>query len=116
MWQRAIGNELGLTAESYNKALERARGVRLKLEERGRDTDSSAGNGSGSRDAADDDQRHMEQCFAEIRRDAGAAFSDLKLFAPGAPLRDTLIDLLDAYIMYRNDIGYAHGMHVRFIP
>lgn len=66
-------------------------------------------------DVAEKEQRRMEQCFATIRRDAGAAFPDLKLFAPGAPLRGSLIDLLDAYTMYRSDIGYVRGMHVSFL-
>lgn len=51
--------------------------------------------------------------FAAIRRDLQSVFSDLKIFQHSSPLHDGLIDVLMAYAMYRSDVGYSHGIHVR---
>lgn len=93
VWQRAIGNELSLTDESYQKALQRAKDLRVK-------------------DDASETARRMRECLAAISRDVSSAFPDLHLFQEGGPLRDTLIDVLEAYSMYRSDVGYAYGLHV----
>lgn len=94
-WERAIGNELALSEDTYKKALQRAKDVLSTPEE-----DSGE---SGKR---------MRQCFESIQEDVSTAFADLNLFQEGGPLRDTLIDVLEAYSMYRSDVGYIHGLHV----
>lgn len=94
-WQRAIGNELSLSEETYKKALQRAKDVRSTPEN---DTGESG--------------KRMRQCFEAIENDVSTAFADLNLFQEGAPLRDTLIEVLEAYSMYRSDVGYIHGIHV----
>ena len=35
----------------------------------------------------------------------------MNLFQGCGPLRQTLIDVLQAYCMYRSDVGYIHGLH-----
>ncbi|KAJ9366189.1 hypothetical protein DTO282E5_9128 [Paecilomyces variotii] len=94
VWQRAIGNELALTEETYKKALMRAKEVRSK-----------------SNDDAGESNRRMREWFSAIRNDVSHAFPDLNLFQEGGPLRETLIDVLEAYSMYRSDVGYIYGLH-----
>ncbi|KAL2787762.1 hypothetical protein BJX66DRAFT_279893 [Aspergillus keveii] len=93
-WERAIGNELALSDETYNKALTRAKEARAKSE-----GDSGESN------------KKMMEWFDTIQNDASKAFPDLNLFQEGGPLRDTLIDVLEAYSMYRSDVGYISGLH-----
>lgn len=96
-WSRAIGNELALSEESFNKALWRAKDARAKAE-----SDSGESN------------KKMMEWFNAIQADASKAFPELNLFQEGGPLRDTLVDVLEAYSMYRSDVGYASGLHVSF--
>ncbi|EAW11870.1 putative TBC domain protein [Aspergillus clavatus NRRL 1] len=93
-WQRAIGNELSLSEETYKKALQRAKDVRAK-------SDSEAG----------ESNKRMREWFDAIEADVSTAFPDLNLFQENGPLRDTLIDVLEAYSMYRSDVGYVSGLH-----
>ncbi|KAL4968063.1 putative TBC domain protein [Aspergillus stella-maris] len=93
-WSRAIGNELALSEESYNKALKRAKDARAKSEG----------------DSGESNKRLMEW-FETIQSDASQAFPELNLFQEGGPLRETLIDVLEAYSMYRSDVGYMSGLH-----
>lgn len=98
VWSRAIGNELGLTAKSFQAALSRASDVERRVED---------GN------ATADDQR-MIAWFAEMRADVEErTWAELKIFQAGAPLHQSVIDVLRAYSMYRSDIGYITGCHVR---
>lgn len=99
MWQRAINNELSLTPESYQKALLRAKDVKAR----------------GDEDSGDSSRR-IREWFATISRDVSSAFPELHLFQEGGPLRDTLIDVLEAYAMYRSDVGYTYGLHVSYFP
>ena len=94
-WARAIGNELSLSEETYHRALKRAKDVRSK-----------------SDDDAGESNKRMREWFDAIDEDASKAFPDLKLFQEGGPLRETLIDVLQTYSMYRSDVGYIYGLHV----
>ncbi|KAJ5658253.1 uncharacterized protein N7484_001902 [Penicillium longicatenatum] len=94
MWKRALGNELSLTEESFTKALQRARDLRSRTEKE-----------------PSESNKRMLECFDAIEKDVSQAFPDLNLFQEGGPLRETLIDVLQAYSMYRSDVGYIHGLH-----
>ncbi|KAJ5938173.1 hypothetical protein N7454_004515 [Penicillium verhagenii] len=94
MWKRALGNELSLTDESFTKALQRAKDLRSRIEKE-----------------PSESNKRMLECFEAIEKDVSLAFPDLNLFQEGGPLRDTLIDVLQAYSMYRSDVGYIHGLH-----
>lgn len=85
-----------MTEETFKKALERARQTQAKLEQEKGENQSS----------------RLKDCFDAIRRDASSAFPELNMFQEDCPLRDSLIDVLDAYCMYRSDVGYIHGLHV----
>ncbi|KAI0021703.1 TBC domain-containing protein [Xylariomycetidae sp. FL0641] len=96
VWSRAIGNDLGLTETSFKAALARS----YEVEKR-----ASAGNSDA------EDERRMSW-FGEIRSDVEErTWVDLKIFQAGAPLHQSLIDVLRAYSMYRSDIGYVAGCH-----
>lgn len=97
MWQRAVGNELGLSEASYNTALKRAKMVESKVAKMAPEDQSK------SREAA---------WFRSIRRDVKGIFPALKIFQPGAPLHEPLVDVLMAYSMYRSDLGHVYGTHV----
>ncbi|KAI8950536.1 hypothetical protein F4801DRAFT_344160 [Xylaria longipes] len=96
VWTRAIGNDLGLTATSFQAALSRATEVEKRV-----------ANGN----ATADDERIMGW-FSELRADVEErTWTDLKIFQAGAPLHQGVIDVLRAYCMYRSDIGYVTGCH-----
>ncbi|KAI3333070.1 hypothetical protein F4824DRAFT_257505 [Ustulina deusta] len=96
VWSRAIGNKLGLTTTSFQAALLRASEVEKRLEK---------GNVTA------DDERKMAW-FSEMRADVEErTWAELKIFQAGAPLHQSIIDVLRAYSMYRSDIGYVTGCH-----
>ena len=98
VWPKVVGNELSLTEMSYSKALQRAKEIEKQI-------------ATGS----EIEQHRKEKLwFDAIQRDVKVALPDLKIFQPGGPLHDSLIDVLMAYSMYRSDVGYSHGTHVRF--
>ncbi|KIX93324.1 uncharacterized protein Z520_10967 [Fonsecaea multimorphosa CBS 102226] len=95
VWQRAVGNSLGLTVQSYEKALQRAKEIK---------------NRSGGR--LDRDEKSMERWFVDIERDAETAFPELNLFQRHGPLWQDLIDVCEAYACYRSDVGYIYGIQL----
>ena len=100
MWSRAIGNDLSLTAASYNTALSRARVIESSI--------------LINEDAGISDSRSEREgaWYRSIRRDAVGAWPTTNLFAQASPLHDSLIDVCMAYAAYRSDVGYIHGTHL----
>ncbi|EXJ96441.1 hypothetical protein A1O1_01567 [Capronia coronata CBS 617.96] len=95
VWQRALGNPLGLTRQSYESALRRAREIKKRpSEELGRD------------------DKGMERWFVDIERDAETAFPELQLFQRNGLLWQDLVDLCEAYACYRSDVGYIYGIQL----
>lgn len=92
VWRRAVGNPLGLTPQSYDKAVGRAKDIQSK-----------------SLNQLTDHERAMEAWFKDIERDAETAFPELNLFQRHGPLWQDLVDVCKAYAAYRADIGYAYG-------
>lgn len=95
VWQRAIGNPLGLTRRSFDKALARAQEIQCQ----------DAGH-------LDKHERRMNGWFRDIERDAETAFPELNLFHRNGPLWQDLIDVCKAYACYRSDIGYLYGQQL----
>ncbi|GAB1317408.1 Rab-GAP TBC domain-containing protein [Madurella fahalii] len=94
VWTRAIGNDLGLTKTSFEAALGRAR-----------DAETKAKSGHGCAE----DMRAVSW-FQVISKDVRErTWPDLRIFQPGGPLHQSLVDVLRAYVMYRSDIGYVPG-------
>lgn len=97
VWTRAIGNDLGLTGNSFNAALNRAREAEAR---------EKAGHGSA------EDHKVVGWTRA-IRKDVEEqTWRDLRIFQAGGPLHQGLLDVLSAYAMYRSDIGYVTGCNV----
>lgn len=97
VWARAIGNDLGLTKTSFEAALSRAQEAETK---------AKSGHGSV------EDMR-ATSWFDVISKDVRErTYPDLRIFQPGAPLHQSLVDVLRAYAMYRSDIGYVPGCNV----
>ncbi|KAF3912215.1 Drainin [Orbilia brochopaga] len=93
VWQRAIGNALKVSEETYKIALERAKKLEAELN-------------------AKEDRHPQKDQFGDIRKDADNTLTELKLFQAGGPLHQSLIDVLMAYSVYRKDVGYIFGLHV----
>lgn len=98
MWQKAVGNDLALREDSFTKALQRAKETETRF--------------ATNRDV---ELPKEKAWFDAIRRDVHATFPELKIFQRGGPLHDGLVDVLMAYSMYRSDVGYSHGTHVRHL-
>jgi len=95
VWQRTVGNPLGLTAKSYEKALQRAKEIKKK-----------------PWDQLDRNTRSMGRWFIDIERDAETAFPELKLFQRHCPMWQDLVNVCEAYACYRSDVGYVYGMQL----
>jgi hypothetical protein len=99
VWNRAIGNELGISESSYNAALRRAKTLKKKL---------AKGNATA-------DDLKQGKWFESISRDVATTFPELRIFCPGGPLSESLVDVLMAYVMYRSDVGYVDGLSVSIL-
>lgn len=95
VWQRGIGNQLGLTSKSYDKALERANQIQ-----------------SRPSDQLNERERQMSRWFKDIERDAETAFPELHMFQQKGPLWQDLVNVCKAYTCYRSDIGYVYGLQL----
>jgi hypothetical protein len=100
VWSRAIGNDLSLTAASFNTALSRARVIESSV--------------LINEDAGISDSRSEKEgaWYRSIGRDALGAWPATNLFGQASPLHDSLIDVCMAYAAYRSDVGYIHGTHL----
>lgn len=97
VWTRAIGNDLGLTENSFQAALGRAHAAEAR---------EKAGHGSP------EDHKYAGWMRA-IRKDVEEqTWRDLRIFQAGGPLHESLLGVLSAYAMYRSDIGYVSGTNV----
>ncbi|GAB7359409.1 hypothetical protein MBLNU230_g6058t1 [Neophaeotheca triangularis] len=95
VWQKAVGNELSLTPTSYEAALKRANDLESRIqalhpEER-----------ATSKEAA---------WFSAIARDVPTTSPPNDTPAPD--FHTTLANVLKAYAVYRNDVGYVYGTHL----
>jgi len=54
----------------------------------------------------------MRSWFEHIDRDANTAFPELNLFQQHGPLRQDLVDICEAYVCYRSDVGFVYGVQL----
>lgn len=97
VWQRGIGNELELSGASFEAALNRANELQESLAE------------------IPEEQRAASKQVAwldAISRDVRHACPNLAAAEKRAPFEAALHDVLKAYAMYRNDVGYVYGTHL----
>jgi hypothetical protein len=97
VWEKAIGNELGLSETSYTAALRRAQALETTIRR-------------GSQLSADEAMK--KSWLDKIEHDVRQTYPELKIFQPDGPLHSSLLDILNAYAMYRSDVGYVHGTSV----
>lgn len=96
VWSKAIGNELTLSDASYTAALARAKAIQSEV----------------AKLPSDERSKHADSAWlSAIERDVPTVFPQLGIFSAGAPLHDTLEDVLLAYSAYRSDVGYVYGTH-----
>ncbi|KAH7305964.1 hypothetical protein B0I35DRAFT_454190 [Stachybotrys elegans] len=92
IWQRAVGNDLSLSETSFQAALRRAQDIEERVKAK----------------RGDQEDVKKAKWFAQIRQDVReSTLKDLRIFQEGGPLHQNLVDVLSAYTMYRDDIGYA---------
>ncbi|KAL2072873.1 hypothetical protein VTL71DRAFT_12216 [Oculimacula yallundae] len=94
VWEKAIGNQLGLSDSSYTAALRRAQALEKTIKR-------------GSQLTPDEEKK--KAWLDRIEKDVAATYSELRIFQKDGPLHGTLLDVLKAYAMYRSDIGYVPG-------
>lgn len=95
VWKRAIGNQLGLTEKSFEKALERAKQIQTT-----------------PKDQLAERERTLQRWFSDIERDAETAFPEFNMFQKKGPLWQDLVNVCKAYTCYRSDIGYTYGLQL----
>ncbi|KAK5093611.1 hypothetical protein LTR70_004578 [Exophiala xenobiotica] len=95
VWQRRVGNALGLTVKSYTMASERVREIKSRPMEK-----------------LIEHEKVMQEWFSDIERDAETAFPDLSIFKRNGPQWQELINVCEAYATYRGDIGHVYGMQL----
>lgn len=49
------------------------------------------------------------EMFQRLRASVDSTFSDLKIFQKGGPLHESLLNVLMAYLYYRQDVGWLEG-------
>lgn len=95
VWQRTVGNPLGLTLDTFELAKKRVQEVKSRPEEE-----------------TTDHEKKMRNWFADIGRDAETAFPDTSIFLQHGPHHKDLIDLCEAYTSYRAGTGYVYGVQL----
>jgi len=100
IWKLCIPNDLRVTEELYDISLQHAKQTKEAL--------SNTSNG----DCFSADLilgKEMTVYLVDLE-DVPKYFPARPLFVPGGPMRDQLIDVLEAYSSYRPDVGYVPGM------
>ncbi|KAF2671478.1 RabGAP/TBC, partial [Microthyrium microscopicum] len=95
IWSKAVGNELGLTPQSYEKALSRAHELTARLQ------------GLSDDEKARDSTGFLSQT---LKADSAAVFPELNMFHEGAPLHEALTDVCMAYAVYRSNVHWDFGI------
>ncbi|KAK5952676.1 hypothetical protein OHC33_006268 [Knufia fluminis] len=95
VWQRRVGNSLGLTLNSYTMAVQRVKEIKSRPIEK-----------------LAEQEKIMQEWFSDIERDAETAFPDISIFKRNGPQWQDLINVCEAYATYRGDIGYTYGMQL----
>lgn len=100
IWNLCFGNELRITPELYDISLAHAKETKRTIF------------GEGNKDES--------PCDLLIGKEATLALVELDelpkqfparpLFSENGPMRSQLIDVLEAYVSYRPDVGYVQGM------
>lgn len=84
-----------ITKDTYKKALSRVSDAECAIRESSPDEDADA----------------VSTIFRRIQQDSSNIFPNLKIFHPGGPLYDDLLNVTKSYTFYRSGIAYIPGAH-----
>lgn len=95
VWQRKVGNPLGLAVQDYRMALLKVKEIKSRPADRRSKQDIK-----------------MHKCFEDIEKDAETAFPDISIFQRNGPQWQDLIDVCEAYTICCDDPGYSYGVQL----
>lgn len=95
VWQRTVGNPLGLTSDTFALATKRVQEIKSRPVEE-----------------LSEHEKKMRHWFTDIERDAETAFPDTSVFLQHGPHHKDLIDVCEAYASYRSNTGYVYGVQL----
>lgn len=95
VWQRTVGNPLGLNSDSFALAKKYVQEIK-----------------SRPLDEVTEYEKKMRGWFADIERDAETAFPDTSIFLKDGPQHKDLIDVCEAYASSRAETGYIYGIQL----
>lgn len=93
--QKSFGNALRITEDTYKKAVARVSDAERAISE----------------SSPDDETEAIATVFRRIELDCASIFQELKIFQPGAPLYDDLVQVTKAYTLYRSNSMHIPGAH-----
>lgn len=104
VWKARAGNNLGINKSTYTAALSRAKAL-VKAFKAGKQLPETESGLS---------REHEGKILAQLLQmedDIALTYPDLKMFdAEIGPMHDSLVDILQAFAMYRPAIGYQRGL------
>uniref|UniRef100_A0A7S2VVC8 Rab-GAP TBC domain-containing protein n=1 Tax=Norrisiella sphaerica TaxID=552664 RepID=A0A7S2VVC8_9EUKA len=116
-WKAIIGNELKITPELFRINLKRGRKLweeQIKAAKianaLGRESKDISVITDRNKEEEDDDDASREGSMRIIQADIPRTFPQLKFFHKEGPLHEPLLEVLQAYVCYRPDVGYVQGM------
>jgi len=98
-WKAIIGDELKITPELF--------GINLK---RGQKLWEEQVTSKKVMPLDREDEMSREDSMRIIQADIPRTFPQLKFFHPEGPMHEPLLQILQAYVCYRPDVGYVQGM------
>lgn len=104
IWSICIGNALSVTEETFKVALEKSNKTEHGLR---------ANSGSDSDDEGP--QLLTLESYKLLESSVDTTFIDLKIFQAGGPLHESLVQVLKAYLYYRQDVMVSYIEGVNYI-
>lgn len=104
VWKARAGNNLGITKSTFERALSRAKALSKAFEAGKQLPEKESG-------LSREQEGKILAQFLQIEDDITLTYPDLKMFdAEIGPMHDSLVDVLQAFAMYRPAIGYQKGL------
>ncbi|CCG80814.1 Putative uncharacterized protein [Taphrina deformans PYCC 5710] len=100
VWYTCVGNTLSVTAETFKLATEKSLQTEKILKTRQEDED-------------DPDQLLTLESYELLDKSVAQTFIELRIFQKGGPLHESLVQVLKAYLYYRQDVmvSYVEGVN-----
>lgn len=104
VWKARAGNKLGITKTTFARALSCAKSIVNSPQPRLQFLRNDCG-------LSPEQVTKLKSQFVEIESDIARTYPNLKMFAKIGPMHDSLVDVLQAFAVYRPDIGYQNGLN-----